>query len=96
MVFRGGEAAPDSVVDDLVEAGAASSMKRLDRSYDIVVERRLPDAVRTRVPASCQLRIPMRARSRSLNLSNAVAVAVYEAWRQLGFPTAEPTGQVQT
>jgi tRNA (cytidine/uridine-2'-O-)-methyltransferase len=31
------------------------------------------------------LRIPMTANSRSLNLSNAVAVVVYEAWRQLGF-----------
>jgi tRNA (cytidine/uridine-2'-O-)-methyltransferase len=31
------------------------------------------------------LRIPMLAGVRSLNLSNAVAVAVYEAWRQLGF-----------
>jgi tRNA (cytidine/uridine-2'-O-)-methyltransferase len=28
----------------------------------------------------------MREASRSLNLSNAVAVVVYEAWRQLGFP----------
>lgn len=33
-----------------------------------------------------RLRLPMRAGSRSLNLSNAVAVAVFEAWRQLGFP----------
>jgi tRNA (cytidine/uridine-2'-O-)-methyltransferase len=32
-----------------------------------------------------QLRIPMIPGNRSLNLSNAVAVAVYEAWRQLGF-----------
>jgi len=32
-----------------------------------------------------RLRIPMRAGVRSLNLSNAVAVAVYEAWRQQGF-----------
>jgi tRNA (cytidine/uridine-2'-O-)-methyltransferase len=31
------------------------------------------------------LRIPMRAGNRSLNLSNAAAVTVYEAWRQLGF-----------
>ena len=31
------------------------------------------------------LRLPMRADSRSLNLSNAVAVMVYEAWRQLDF-----------
>ena len=32
-----------------------------------------------------RLRLPMRAGNRSLNLSNAVAVAVFEAWRQLGF-----------
>jgi tRNA (cytidine/uridine-2'-O-)-methyltransferase len=32
-----------------------------------------------------RLRIPMLPDRRSLNLSNAVAVAVYEAWRQLGF-----------
>lgn len=32
------------------------------------------------------IRLPMLAHSRSLNLSNAVAVTVYEAWRQLGFP----------
>jgi len=32
-----------------------------------------------------RIRVPMRKASRSLNLSNAVAVVVYEAWRQLGF-----------
>ena len=32
-----------------------------------------------------RLRLPMREGCRSLNLSNTVAVAVYEAWRQLGF-----------
>jgi len=31
------------------------------------------------------LNIPMRASNRSLNLSNAVALVVYEAWRQLDF-----------
>lgn len=36
-------------------------------------------------PAQC-LRIPLRAGNRSLNLSNAAAVVVYEAWRQRGFP----------
>ena len=36
-------------------------------------------------PAECRLRIPMQPAARSLNLSNAVAVVVYEAWRQLGF-----------
>jgi tRNA (cytidine/uridine-2'-O-)-methyltransferase len=37
-----------------------------------------------------RLRIPMLAGRRSLNLSNAAAVAAYEAWRQLGFAGAEP------
>lgn len=35
------------------------------------------------------IRLPMVARSRSLNLSNSVAVLVYEAWRQQGFPGAD-------
>lgn len=48
----------------------------------------LPDAVLSALPAEQRLRLPMRADSRSLNLSNSVAVAVYEAWRQLGFPGA--------
>lgn len=37
------------------------------------------------IPADQRLRIPMRAGNRSLNLANAVAVVVYEAWRQLDF-----------
>jgi tRNA (cytidine/uridine-2'-O-)-methyltransferase len=36
-------------------------------------------------PPGQRLRLPMRPGQRSLNLSNAVAVAVFEAWRQLGF-----------
>ena len=48
--------------------------------------RGLPAAVLTGLPANRVLRIPMRTGSRSLNLSNAVAVVVYEIWRQLGFP----------
>ena len=39
-----------------------------------------------------QLRIPMRPGNRSLNLANAVAVVVYEAWRQEGFTGAAPVG----
>lgn len=47
--------------------------------------RGLPETLLTAVsPGNC-LRIPMANGSRSLNLSNAVAVVVYEAWRQLGF-----------
>jgi tRNA (cytidine/uridine-2'-O-)-methyltransferase len=45
----------------------------------------LPDAVLAGFGAGARLRIPMRPGVRSLNLSNAVAVAVYEAWRQIGF-----------
>jgi len=47
--------------------------------------RGLPEEVLDACPPACRLRIPMRTGARSLNLSNAVAVAVYEAWRQLGF-----------
>lgn len=47
--------------------------------------RGLPQAIIDELPASQRLRIPMRAGNRSLNLSNAVAVVVYEAWRQGGF-----------
>jgi tRNA (cytidine/uridine-2'-O-)-methyltransferase len=36
-------------------------------------------------PADSRLRLPMLAGNRSLNLSNAVAVVVFEAWRQIGF-----------
>jgi tRNA (cytidine/uridine-2'-O-)-methyltransferase len=45
----------------------------------------LPAEVLHGVPSQLQLRLPMRAGQRSLNLSNAVAVAVFEAWRQQGF-----------
>lgn len=37
-----------------------------------------------------QIRIPMLAGRRSMNLSNAASVATYEAWRQFGFPGAAP------
>jgi len=50
--------------------------------------RGLPGAVIDAVPAECRLRVPMLPGSRSLNLSNAVAIVVYEAWRQLGFAGA--------
>lgn len=50
--------------------------------------RGLPDTVLERFEPSRRLRLPMRAGNRSLNLSNAVAVTVYEAWRQCGFEGA--------
>jgi tRNA (cytidine/uridine-2'-O-)-methyltransferase len=48
----------------------------------------VPIALREQLPPAQWLRLPMRPAQRSLNLSNAVAVAVYEAWRQLGFDGA--------
>ena len=52
----------------------------------------LPATLLEQLPPERRLRLPMRPDSRSLNLSNAVAVAVYEAWRQLGFAGAAPSG----
>lgn len=50
--------------------------------------RGLPQSVLDALPSEQRLRLPMRPDNRSLNLSNAVAVVVYEAWRQMGFPGA--------
>ena len=47
--------------------------------------RGLPPGVLDRIPADRQLSIPMRPGNRSINLSNTVALVVYEAWRQQGF-----------
>jgi tRNA (cytidine/uridine-2'-O-)-methyltransferase len=48
----------------------------------------LPEEVRVQIPNEDKIRIPMLKESRSMNLSNAAAVIVYDAWRQLGFPNA--------
>ena len=45
----------------------------------------LPEEILNAFPGDHRLRIPMLPGNRSLNLSNAVAVVVFEAWRQLGF-----------
>jgi tRNA (cytidine/uridine-2'-O-)-methyltransferase len=50
--------------------------------------RGLPQALLEALPETQRLCLPMRAGVRSLNLSNAVAVTVYEAWRQLDFRNA--------
>jgi tRNA (cytidine/uridine-2'-O-)-methyltransferase len=50
--------------------------------------RGLPQSLLETLPETQRLRIPMVPGSRSLNLSNAVAVVLYEAWRQLGFAGA--------
>lgn len=45
----------------------------------------LPPTLREQFPTSQRVRLPMREGQRSLNLSNAVAVAVFDAWRQCGW-----------
>ena len=52
--------------------------------------RGLPQSTQATAGAENCLSIPMRARNRSVNLSNAVALVIYEAWRQIGF-----AGQLQ-
>ena len=50
--------------------------------------RGLPPEILNALPAEQKIRIPMRAESRSMNLSNAVSVVVCEAWRQLDYAGA--------
>lgn len=47
--------------------------------------RGLPDAILKQLREESCLRLPLQPGNRSLNLSNTVAIVVYEAWRQLGF-----------
>lgn len=49
--------------------------------------RGLPANILSHITDKQKIKIPMQANSRSLNLSNATAIILYEAWRQLGFPT---------
>ena len=52
--------------------------------------RGLPDWILNSLPNDCKIRIPMLADSRSLNLSNATGIILYQAWQQLGYPGAKP------
>jgi tRNA (cytidine/uridine-2'-O-)-methyltransferase len=52
----------------------------------------VPPDIAGALSAHERLHIPMRASNRSLNLSNAVAVVVYEAWRQQGFSGSRDDG----
>lgn len=53
--------------------------------------RGLPEEILNAAEMTEKLRIPMLANSRSMNLSNATSVLVYEAWRQLGFAGSQET-----
>ena len=73
-------------------AAALASAAQTGRSAVLVFgaeTRGLPQDVLDSCPPERRLRIPMRPDARSLNLSNAVAIAVYEAWRQNAF-TLDP------
>jgi len=69
--------------------GSASPFSTVLEENDVFVFGRetsgLPAQVMAEFTAEQRLRLPMLAGQRSLNLSNAVAVTVYEAWRQCGF-----------
>lgn len=67
---------------------ASASFERGDALLFGPETRGLPAEVLAAIPEEHRLRLPMRPESRSLNLSNSVAVAVYEAWRQLDFEGA--------
>ncbi len=72
--------------------GAVSAYDVRYAADDVLVfgaeTRGLPGEILSGFPEDRRIRLPMRPGNRSLNLSNAVAVVVYEAWRQLGFAGA--------
>ena len=77
-----------------IETGAAR--RHIDVKFspgDVLLfgsERRgLPPEVLREIAAENVVSLPMRAGNRSLNLANAAAIAVYEAWRQAGFAGAD-------
>jgi tRNA (cytidine/uridine-2'-O-)-methyltransferase len=78
----------------LTTQGAGSLFDAAFKAGDWLVfgaeTRGLPDAVRAFFPAMQRLKIPMQPGQRSLNLSNAVAVTVFEAWRQNDFGASIP------
>lgn len=53
--------------------------------------RGLPDFIRDYLPSDHLVKIPMKADSRSLNLSNSVAIGLYAAWRQQAYEGADPS-----
>ena len=69
--------------------GAGNYSKASFRKGDVLLfgpeTRGLPKKVLDELPESRRLYLPMKPGSRSLNLSNTVSVALYEAWRQTGF-----------
>lgn len=74
-----------------VETGGTLRVNEIEYRYDDVLifgqeTKGLPVEVLADIPLPLRVTLPMRPDNRSLNLSNAVAVTVFEAWRQLGYP----------
>ena len=84
------ETLPDARLFALSTRGARRFDRVEYRAGDALLfgpeSRGLPDEILNDLPAPQRLTLPMRPGQRSLNLSNAVAVAVFEAWRQWGYP----------
>lgn len=82
-------ALPNARFFAMTTKGSHSVFAQTFQSGDVLVfgpeSRGLPADMLAEFAAERRLRLPMRPESRSLNLSNAVAVSVYEAWRQLDF-----------
>jgi tRNA-specific 2-thiouridylase/tRNA (cytidine/uridine-2'-O-)-methyltransferase len=84
---------PEARLFALTTQGTRAPSEAAFRAGDVLLfgpeTRGLPAAILNSLPQARRLRLPMVADSRSLNLSNAVAVTLYEAWRQLGYPGAD-------
>jgi tRNA (cytidine(34)-2'-O)-methyltransferase len=93
--FAGARAALDGSGDAIERGGSGRHVDAAFAPGDVLLfgsERRgLPPAVLAQVAPGNVLSLPMRAGNRSLNLANAAAIAVYEAWRQAGFAGAGGT-----
>lgn len=91
--FLAGERPDPTRLFALTTHARRSAFAQVYRSGDWLVfgseSRGLPDAVRSAIAPDQWVRLPMRDGQRSLNLSNAVAVTVFEAWRQNGFGAAQ-------
>ena len=71
------------ILSAIADGDANASPELLPLLYNEL--RVLARALMKKLPPGQTLRLPMQATSRSLNLSNAAAVIVFEAWRQCGF-----------
>ena len=86
------EAVPDCRIIACTTKGSVNHASIAYRAGDVLLfgseTSGLPTEVMAAVAPELRARIPMQANSRSLNLSNAVAIVSYEAWRQQGFTGA--------